>query len=170
MLTLENGETRLIKDIKLGDSVKYGNNKYSKIFAIGHKQYEDFNNYLKIKTTYHEDNNLPPLLLSLNHYLYVNGDSLQLAKNVKLGDYLVNEKDELTLIISIENVYLRGINNPLTIDGSIIVNGIKTSCYTEELHPIIADKLVFPLKAVYRISGGKLMGVEDFVVNSIIDL
>lgn len=69
------------------------------------------------------------LELSSSHYLRVNG-TLAIAGEAKIGDYVdvvSGSEDRAEAILAIETVSKAGLYNPHTIDGHILVNGIKAS-------------------------------------------
>ena len=57
------------------------------------------------------------------------------AEQVSVGDMLGDKK--VTSIISTKST---GLYAPITYDGSIVVNGIKSSCYVEMLDHVPADQ------------------------------
>ena len=52
-----------------------------------------------------------------------------------------------------------GLYNPHTMDGDIVVNGIKTSTYTAAIEPSLAHSLLWPVRMLYRLGVNLLDGV-----------
>ena len=88
--------------------------------------------------------------LTSGHYLYVNKTLIE-ASSVKIGDCLETIENEDDPVISISCVLDEGLFNPHTLCGDIMVNGIRTSTYTEALDPTVAHILLAPVRACYSL-------------------
>ena len=99
--------------------------------------------------------------LSPGHYLYADGDVIQ-ADRVEIGDYL-DYLDYLDLdnaplslptirVTGIANVRAIGLFNPHTLHGDVIVDGFRTTTYTDAIHPTLAHALLAPLRALYQMN------------------
>lgn len=89
--------------------------------------------------------------LTPGHYLSVN-DRLQAAGRVKIGDKVILSSGHRSEIVYIRTVQKRGLYNPHTADGRIVVNGIVLSTYTAALSPALAHALLAPVRTIARIS------------------
>lgn len=49
-------------------------------------------------------------------------------------------------VVSIEHVWKRGLHNPQTESGTIVVNGVVASTFTQTVQPGTASALLAPLK------------------------
>merc|ERR1711904_368735 len=77
------------------------------------------------------------LELTKNHMVFSNDKAVR-AEKVSVGDMLGDHK--VTDIISVKRT---GLYAPITYDGSIVVNGIKSSCYVQFLDHVPADQHQF---------------------------
>lgn len=112
----------LMQDIKLGDKVRVDGNKYEPVYSFGHKNVDAETEYVRIITTG------PPLEISKDHLLFVNGRTLP-AESVKIGDKLVLAEGESVKVKSLRYVRKRGAYAPFTPSGTIIVNDVKASSF-----------------------------------------
>jgi hypothetical protein len=97
------------------------------------------------------------LLLSPQHYLYVNGH-LAVAFSVRTGDKIINSGGHAEVVLSVKRTRGAGLYNPHTVDGDIVVNGIKTSTYTSALAPWLAHTLLAPVRALHALGMTNLLG------------
>ena len=89
--------------------------------------------------------------LTPGHYLYVNGIATQ-AADVKVGDHLETADGRPVLVTGITHVRDIGLYNPHTLHGDVIVNGFRTTTYTDAIHPNLAHALLAPLRALYQMN------------------
>lgn len=91
------------------------------------------------------------LELSPGHYLYVNG-RLTAAKHVKVGDILEVKARATTRAMTVGRVRKRGLYNPQTVSGDIVVADVQVSTYTSALDPMAAVALMAPLRMAHMCS------------------
>lgn len=96
----------------------------------------------------HTDNTV--VTLTEGHYLYVNGQ-LATAGSVKLGDELETTDGAQVPVIQVSTTIAHGLFNPHTIHGDIVVDGIRTSTYTNAMNPILAHSILAPARAIYSL-------------------
>lgn len=96
------------------------------------------------------------LLLTPNHYLYVNG-RLAVASTVKVGDSLMAKDGSTPLVTAVGTTQATGLYNPHTMDGDIVVDGIVTSTYTSDINPGLAHAALWPVRMAYKL-GGDVVG------------
>ena len=101
------------------------------------------------------------LQVSEGHYLYAN-DNLVIARSVKIGDHLKDHVGRYFSVDSIERRNYRGLFNPQTIQGDIIVNNFLVSTYTEFASPKVAHSLLSPIRAMFRSVGVCVLDIEKF--------
>lgn len=89
------------------------------------------------------------LTLSSGHYLYVNDGRLVQAGLVKVGDFLETADGTPAVITGKTVVHAIGLYNPHTLHGDILVNGFRTTTYTNALSPLLAHALLAPVRALY---------------------
>lgn len=147
LVQLENGETKRMDKIEIGDRVLTGKNGYSDVFMFTHKIRQGLFDYVQINT---EAGNT--LRLSMGHYLYLNG-RLAAASTAKYGDVVTLANGQSSLIDSVKSVKATGLFNPQTLDGDIVVDGIIASTYTTAVEPSLAHSLLCPLRLAYKYFG-----------------
>jgi len=115
-----------MKDLSLGDMVKVpGNNEYEPIYSFGHFDKSVVTtNFLHIQTFTSSG-----LEISSNHFIFVEGGQAVPASTVSVGDKVILASGETDEIISITKVTRTGIFAPYTPSGTLVTNGIKTSCF-----------------------------------------
>lgn len=140
---LENGSIKTMEKLELGDRVKVSSNDFSDVFMFTHKVADSVSEFVKISTASGAE-----LSVTKGHYLYVNG-ALAAAKTVQTGDVLELGSGLSTTVEAVSCATSRGIFNPQTISGDIIVNGVRASTYTTAVEPAAAHKLLAPFRALY---------------------
>jgi arginine exporter protein ArgO len=131
-----------MQNLQVGDKVASSSTDFSDVYMFSHAYPAAQNSFVQLDTATHS------IRLSAGHYLYVNG-VLATAASAKTGDNLETANGTLTSVTKISSVVATGLYNPHTIHGDIIVNGIRTSSYTDAVNPILAHSLLAPLRAMY---------------------
>lgn len=104
------------------------------------------------------------LLLTGGHYIYRQQISLSSnalptapipielvpARQIRLGDSLLDSSNHPLLITSVQHVYERGLYAPHTIQGELIVNGVRVSCFTTAVPPTVASVALAPLRLLHH--------------------
>jgi Hint module len=154
---LESGATKTMRDLTIGDRVHVGAGEYSDVFMFSHMVASTINNFIELVT-----NSGDKLVLTPGHYLYVNGalassETVVVGATVELGDGA-----EAT-VESVSVVTKRGLFNPHTLHGDIVVDNIRTSTYTTAVEPAIAHSILLaPARAFYNAGlGSLLIGLLD---------
>lgn len=140
---LKSGAIITMGALKTGDMVLVGDGTYSEVFMFSHRYPKGTNEFIQLHTqmgTY--------LVLSTGHYLYVNG-TLATAGSVMVGDCLETGTGAVDCVDAVALVTQEGLFNPHTLDGDIVVNGIRTSSYTDAVHPKFAHSILAPMRALY---------------------
>lgn len=140
---LENGSTKTMAALSIGDRVRVGSNEFSDVFMFTHRLAAGQNDFIRISTS------STVITLTKGHYLYVNG-ALSAAKTVKKGDSLQLASGEVALVEAISAVKGTGLYNPQTVNGDIIVNNVRASTYTTAVEPMLAHNLLTPFRALYN--------------------
>lgn len=136
LVTLQNGQTKQMKDLKVGDKVLTINkNKqlvFDKVYGFLHREVDKDAKFLQI----HLEGGRVLTLTSL-HMLYKavgNSQSVVPAYKISTGDrlFVVSENGiEIQAVSSITEIELKGIYAPVTYSGRIVVDGVLASCYAE---------------------------------------
>jgi len=118
-----------MQDLVPGDKVLTASGEHKTMFSMNHYHRTKSTVFLRINTDLEMER---PLELSPNHMLFVEG-----AKNhpvpaisVNIGDKIWSADDGLRKVVDIGRVVRNGLYNPLTLDGTIVVDGIVASTYT----------------------------------------
>ncbi|KAK6186136.1 hypothetical protein SNE40_008233 [Patella caerulea] len=142
-----------IDTLKEGDEVlvihEDGTLGYSEIWCLAHKNPDKETTFLEIRTESRQ------VQISPKHFIVLGkGDTtdMVMANQVKAGDLLVVCDEDGHIgrepVLSIEEIDGKGIYNPFTKEGTLLVNGILASCYAE-FKPAIAHKVLAPFRAIY---------------------
>lgn len=137
---------KLMKDLVVGDKVLVGQGKYSEVFMFTHKMSEVVYEFVKVLVEGGDSVRLTP-----GHYMYVNG-KLVAAKMVVAGDEVVS-RGVVKKVVGVERVMGKGLYNPQTLDGDVVVDGVKVSTYTTAVEPAFAHGLLAPLRMVWKVAG-----------------
>jgi hypothetical protein len=164
---LANGKTKFMDQLVVGDNVRVGPKEFSEVYFFSTEMTETTSKFTKIVAEGAE------LLLTRNHYLYVNGE-LATADTVKVGDVVVLANGTKASVSEVSEAWAPGLYNPHTLHGDVIVNGVKTSTYTAAVHPRLAHALLSPLRTMYssgitfgKAFSGAAKGLPSWVLNSI---
>ncbi len=144
-LTLSNGASVKMASLRVGDHVLTGAGRHSHVFTFSHADTKGITRYVRIRT-----DNGASLQLSPGHYLYVN-DVLVAARNVRVGDSVETHTGQKVLVTSTSMVHAQGLYAPHSMDGDLIVDGIRVSSYTDAVYPTLAHNLLAPLRLAYRL-------------------
>uniref|UniRef100_A0A7S3EN80 Peptidase S1 domain-containing protein n=2 Tax=Rhodosorus marinus TaxID=101924 RepID=A0A7S3EN80_9RHOD len=144
VVTLEDGTTKPMDRLEAGDTVLGGDGEFSDVFGFSHRDSTEFGKFIRLEMS------ADFIELSPNHYLAV-GDKLIAAKDVKVGDQISLANGDLTAVTAIHRVQLKGVYNPHTISGDIVVNGVLASTYTQTVNPLLAKLLLLFPKALYKL-------------------
>lgn len=149
IVELSNGSTKKMHELQIGDDVKVGANQFSKVYTFTHRDHNIMAKFVRIHLI---NGNI--LELSHAHYLYVNEESKIIpAHLVRSGDFLIDEYGQKLIVSKTKDVTKRGLFNPHTVTGDIIVNGVKTTTYTEAVQVSAAHSLLAPIRALFTSTG-----------------
>jgi len=114
-----------IKDVAVGDKVMTASGQYETVFTISNSNPDKATTFLRVESDMDEN----PLELTPLHMLFLQGKHTPIpAKDVRIGDFVktLNGPREVT---NITVVTRNGFYNPITTDGTIVVDGVFTSTY-----------------------------------------
>lgn len=139
------GSAKRMDELVVGDEIRVGD-QFSPVFLFTHNQKETLRSFVQIETESHHK-----LALTAGHLLYVNG-VLKAAMHVKTGDRLrvVNGVDR---VVRVSTVVKKGLFNPQTVHGDIVVNGLVTSTYTTAVDAHLAHTALAPVRAMWNLVG-----------------
>ena len=153
-----------MSQLEVGDHVLVDANTYSEVYMFSHR-YADFSGpFVAIQTASGEE-----LMLTADHYLYING-KLAVASTVKIGDTVSKGDGTDAIVVSVSTETASGLYNPHTMNGDIVVNGIKTSTYTAAVEPSLAHSLLWPVRMLYSMGINVVQGMFDQGSEAIVSL
>mmetsp|Transcript_11070 Transcript_11070/g.20016 ORF Transcript_11070/g.20016 Transcript_11070/m.20016 type:complete len:386 (-) Transcript_11070:1117-2274(-) len=118
----------------------------SEVYFFSHREKNSVSKFVKIEGSLGNE-----IVMSESHYLFVN-NRLKAAGEVVIGDRILLESGDQDSVVSVlKSAYYKGLYNPHTISGTIVVNGVVASCYTQTFPPKIAHALMAPLRLLYRL-------------------
>ena len=144
---------KAIYEIKVGDFV-LSHEGFSEVYLLGHADNETLGKYVRITT-----DNATSIRLSAEHFILSNSRYVY-AKDVKEGDRLAYGET----VILVETEQAKGLWNPFTLAGTIVVDGIVASCHSDwfleelpewlrpsaALIPSIYQTLMAPARKIYE--------------------
>lgn len=147
---LKNGQFKYMDQLVVGDEVRVSPSEFSEVFMFSTQLTETTSKFVKLSTDDKE------LSLTPGHFLYVNGELTQ-AGDVKVGDVVVLGNGTKASVTAVGSSWAAGLYNPHTLHGDIVVDGVRTSTYTNAVHPKLAHALLSPIRAMYTagVSYGK---------------
>jgi len=150
---LESGEFVPMDMVQTGDRVRVrfnGETSFSEVFFFTHRMPERVSTYVQLDSTCGRE----PVLISPRHYIHVGHiGQLKTAEEVQIGDLLISTRGPICEVVSTALVEHRGVYNPHTLQGDIVVNGFLASTYTSLVPPKIAHALLAPIRMLYNVMG-----------------
>lgn len=142
---LEGGAVKRMDALAIGDRVRVGSGAtdFSDVFMFTHKMEDAVNTFVQLKLASGDVLRLTP-----GHYMYANG-AMTAAKNVAVGDKIELGSGARTTVASVSSVTDTGLFNPQTLQGDIVVNGVRASTYTTAVEPTLAHSLLAPLRFMF---------------------
>ena len=143
-----------MEELQVGDSVKSDNGKFSTVYGFGHRVVNDMARYYRFEATSSSSNtNSSSLSLEIAalHQVFVGKEGkTKYAKDVAVGDELIdgsrNDNEQMMVkVTKIEEVVKKGIYQPYTNEGTIVVNGVLTSNYCESTSVKVFDVELFDI-------------------------
>jgi len=158
---LSDGATTSMASLQLGDEVLDATGAYSPVYFFSHADAVVEAPFVELVLEGDHKISLSP-----DHYIASNGKLLY-AKDVSLGDkidYVVDGATKSGAVVKTSEVVERGLYNPYTLSGSIVVDGVAASCHSSWildglLPPRVAAVVYQRLFAVPRLAY-KMLGPE----------
>lgn len=155
-VTLANGRTVRMDALSPGMTVVTGQGTSSHVHGFSHRNTGDaLHKFVQLITI-----DGSKLTATGGHYVYKSkrGDSkerftLVSMNEIRIGDYLLRHNGKRSMVDDIQTVWKRGLINPHTLNGDIVVDGFIASCYTRHVGFFTSQALLAPLRAAFRITG-----------------
>ena len=130
--------TTLLKDVRPGDQVLAQDGKYQLMYTISHQSMTVPSEYVQLTT---REGHI--IELTDKHMIFLDGKASPVpAGMVKVGDKLIgdgskktNEDSDALEVIKISSVLRDGYIHLLTVDGTIVANGILASTHISQYGP-----------------------------------
>lgn len=150
-----------MKDLRVRDVVSVGAGASSPVFAFSHQDARALSSF--IRATFVDSNTTRTLTASAGHFVYAIVDDdprLVPLHSLKVGDFLVGPDGHRLRVVQIGETVARGLYNPHTLAGGMVVDGVRVSCYTTAVRPAAAAGALFPIRALYAagVSSGAQVG------------
>jgi desert hedgehog len=142
-------------ELAVGDRVHVGRGIFSDVFMFTHKSADVANLFVEMTTV-----SGSVLRATPGHYLYVNG-ALSAAKAVVAGDVLELASGAADAVAAVRSVTDFGLYNPQTVQGDVVVDGVRASTYTTAVEPAFAHAALSPLRAVYGVFGAATAALDN---------
>lgn len=141
---LRDGSIVRMEELSVGDQVRVSSDEFSEVFMFTHKLSDAKHSFVTLRTA-----SGATISATNGHYIYANGQ-LAAAGTVRQGDVLTLANGQLDIVDSVRSESARGLFNPQTAHGSIVVNGVLASTYTTAVEPSFAHAILSPLRALNR--------------------
>mmetsp|Transcript_39304 Transcript_39304/g.155927 ORF Transcript_39304/g.155927 Transcript_39304/m.155927 type:complete len:604 (+) Transcript_39304:588-2399(+) len=143
-VNLVDGAIKEMWELEAGDRVLVADGSFSDVYAFSHRDPAVVSEFIRIESS---DGHF--IELSPTHYL-VTGNELRAGKDIVLGDEIGLADGRSSPVIRISRVTKPGLYNPHTLQGTIVVNNVVASTYTQSVHPLIAEYLLSIPRLLYR--------------------
>lgn len=90
------------------------------------------------------------LVVSHGHFVYADGMPRP-AATISVGMMMEGEDGKMMQVVKMDEVVAKGLYNPQTMDGDIIVQGVRCSTYTTAVKPAAAHALLAPVRAAFQV-------------------
>lgn len=157
---LESGSTISMDKLAVGDRVKTLDGKHSEVYFFTHRDPKVSSYFVELEAG--SQNGKKYIVSASRGHWIVTSRGLVAANRVRLGDILYNEEGDSLSVISTRLIQSHGLYSPHTMEGTILVNGIRASTYSNYLPSKIAHALLLPERMAYRL-GFSLYGGQRYV-------
>ena len=139
---LQSGEMVRMEKLRIGDSVRVSKDEFSQIFMFTHRVAYPRQEFVEI----HVGNRT--LRATEGHIVYAN-DMAVAAEKVRVGDVMKTVDGE-GVVRKVSRAMDRGLYNPQTLHGDIVVDGVSVSTYTMAVDRMTATALMAPIRGLFR--------------------
>lgn len=155
---LRGGHRVRMDRLHVGDEVLVGKGIFSPVFMFSHSERTRWAKYTRLSAT-----SGLAVELTDGHLIYAS-DRLVEAREVHVGDWLVDQNGKRQAVQKVEHVWRMGVFNPQTMTGDVVVDGVITSAYTMAVGARCGHTLLAPARVAWRLFGNSL--VEWVVMSS----
>lgn len=143
---LLSGKRIRMDELSIGDHVRVGagDNAFAAVFMFTHKTADSLSDFVRLEVV-----SGATLSATAGHLIYANG-KLTPAGYIRIGDELTLENGEHSKVSAINFISMKGLYNPQTTHGDVVVGGILASTYTTAVEEKTAHACISPLRAAYK--------------------
>lgn len=145
-VTLACGRRVAMKDLRVGDWVKDGSGGSSAVYMFSHRDAEMLAEFVEVGIGAGRT-----MTASDGHYIQT-GHELRMVGLVGEGDRVLTEGGDAR-VVGTRRVLRRGVYNPQTMSGMIVVDGVVASVYTSAVEVTVAHALLAPVRWVFMRAG-----------------
>lgn len=143
---LRNGSRKRMDQLQIGDEVLVAPRIFAPVFMWTHRDDSIVFDAVQIVTASQHS-----LVLSPGHFIYINGVAVP-AVSTKVGDLVILGDWKSSRVVAVQIVHAKGLYNPHTMYGDIVVDGIQASTFTTAIDHHAAHALLAPLRLAHRMS------------------
>lgn len=153
LVTMSDGRHLAIETLKEGDVLLGG-----EVFTFSH--HDSHARAFVVVLEYREGSHVGRLRATPGHMVYrmwarredgLDGKELVRAADVERGDMLVGADGKGRMVRRIRREVAKGLYNPHTVSGDLVVGGVLVSCFTETLRPQVASVALLPFRALHEL-------------------
>lgn len=144
MVRLDDGSSKPMRLVQVGDRVQTASGTFSDVYFFSHRSDGHIFPFVQV------DTKQSSIVLSHTHYV-ISERGLVAAEQLHLQDKILSSDGSFMPILKLTNVHRRGLYNPHTLDGSIMVDNLAASCFTSAINWYAAQLLLAPIRACYRL-------------------
>lgn len=154
-MELEDGSVKAMEEVDAGDRVRVSQSEFSEVFMWTHRDAERKGYIELVSWEGHR------LVAAVGHLLYVCRGTLDgrdreivQVENVRAGEGMVvveNGSERIVRVQETRRIFARGLYNPQTLHGDIVVDGVLCTCYTKFVPIRATHGLLAPLRGLYNL-------------------
>lgn len=149
-----------MSQVRTGQRVHVGDGLYSPIYAWTHRDANLASDwYVSIDVGLEAG-----LVTTPGHFVYASDRAVK-AADVKVGDIMYGGNGERLTVRNVTSVKRKGLYNPQTLHGNIVIDGVLVSTYTTAIERGAAHALLAPVRAAFEALG--LVGLVECIVDSV---
>lgn len=141
-MKLSDGSVRRMNELAVGDEVVSGNGQLTKVYGFSHALEDTYNLFVKLHTAN------GTLVATDSHHVYTTNGVLAAGK-VTAGDSLVLADGSPAMVFRVSWEALRGLYNPHTLDGRVVVDGFQVTTFTAAVETCAARALLAPFRTLF---------------------
>ena len=139
--TLADGKQIRLDDLFIGARVLTANGRYSEVYGFSHAT-DELYQFVTLETA------RGTLTLTEGHHVYTE-TGIFAARDVYPGHKLLLGQGGSAQVERVGSTVQRGLYNPHTVSGTVVVDGFVTSTYTEHVNHRMAQAALSPFRALY---------------------